>query len=399
MVRAVLVIFGLVFGAPAVATAAESPKPRPLADYVLNANEVRKLSAEDQLVYFTFLRYLTGVAELSSRASITLDEARSDWRFEFPSRLFSAEAHAALPLIPLAVAGARLAAPHVARALPAMQRAWQGFAAAAKSRLGGKAAEEFISKAASNRRVLIWSTGTGVAGEVIHYATDGKPEEAPASTTVIEEVKEAAPVKRPVHAVANSAEMAKPGSICLFGGHVSEYKTMGDGQVLCTRPKDSVNTATCKGSEAAPKFQCENFGLLNSPEGSVAAQLCINLYSKRGLIDLTERCVEAARKWFDANKPTRMDAEKYNAFAARLKTFLADFESKTKQGETNLAGYCADSNKVNKGRQKAECKAVNGLLAALKDHTGIDQVIAARAAGSGPAAPPAGTSGGAGVSK
>jgi hypothetical protein len=398
MVRIVLVILGLVFSAPAVAKKAKDPGHRPLADYVLTADEVRRLSAEDQLIYLTFLRYLTGVTELSSRASITLDEARSDWRFEFPSGLFSAEAHAALPLIPLAVAGARLAAPHVARALPAMQKAWQGFAAAAKSRLGGKAAEEFISKAAANRRVLIWSTATGVAGEVIHYATDGNPEEAPTSTTIIEEVKEAAPARKPVRAVGNAAEMAKPGSICLFGGHVSEYKTMGDGHVLCTRPKNSVNSAACKGSEEAPKFQCENFGLLNSPDGSVAAQLCINLYSKRGLIDLTERCVAAAKKWFDANRPTRMDAEKYNAFAAKLKAYLTEYESKTTQGETNLAGYCADKNQVNKGRQKSECTAVNGLLAALKDYTGVEQVIAARTAGSVPQAP-TGTGGAAGAAK
>lgn len=384
MIRAAIVTAGLIFCLPSFAKTADAGSHRPLADYVLSADEIRKLSAEDQLIYFNFLNYLIGVVDLSSRASITLDEARSGFRFKLPSSLFSAEAHAAGFLVPVALAGARVAAPHVARALPALQRTWQGFAAAARSRIAG-GAEEFISKAASNRRVLIWSTVTAVTGEVMHYATDGKPSEPPVSAAVIEEVQAPAPQAK---SAANPAEMSRPGSICLFGGRVSEYKTMSDGQVLCARPRDSADSTTCSGTERTPKFRCENFGLLNAPDSAaIASQLCINLYSRKGLVDLSERCVDAVRKWLSANPPTRLDADKYVVWKAAVTEYLTNYENKTARGETTLAGYCADENKVNRGKQRAECAAINGLIADLKKHTGVEQVIAARATGQVPPAP------------
>lgn len=220
------------------------------------------------------------------------------------------------------------------------------------------------------------------SNETIESATSEEEEEEPP-------VKKAKPVK-------------EHEGICIFGGHISEYKTYGTGteaKIYCIRPNEKIkeDKENCPDKDNKKQFPCHDYGLRNSflssdltslaqdasgglieedgelksitPQpsnraGSFSKILCV---PEESLKNLTVRCAEALGKWLKDHTPVSLSSEEYTKMAKKLWTYLAAFYLEGKQGEFRSAGESLKSYCLGPGlrKQEQECKAITGVIDVL----------------------------------
>jgi hypothetical protein len=232
-----------------------------------------------------------------------------------------------------------------------------------------------IPNASKWSKLKLWALGGTIGGGYLvgKFMDDDEgltPEQAaqeamaPQSAQIGAEASAAAAATGSTSAKTVAAPATEVGNSCVFGLHPSKW-TNQNGQVLCTRPASSSN-AKCNGS----KFQCPANGLADS-EGSIEGKLCIDT---QPLTDLTARCSKTLRDILTTMKTT-IKPEDYAKFAEQLKGFLLYVESKegmkNEKNETkSILEYCSTDNTL----QTEECKAINGIVAVMKEYGSGKQI-------------------------
>lgn len=228
-------------------------------------------------------------------------------------------------------------------------------------------ASSYGSRFSSARRFNLPSTTTVLtAGSVVAAGVQIANADLPAQPA-----EGAAPVPEKVESKVEPVEVVEienpkaAGSFCLFGAQASVYKKMGD-RFLCTAPAGSVNNPICADTEFKPSFLCQSFGLSTSREKfQVTSELCVGLQAGQGLRDLSARCSTAFVDQFlpkvKALAPAELDKVQKQILAG-MNELGAQISY---QGITYLE-YCADNNKMNKGRQRTPCNSLMNIMDQFK---------------------------------
>ncbi len=354
-----------------------------LSSLILDLEEFKTLSVEDQAKYLIWSRELLAVLETFQADQKTDKLANfqrtNDWSIDW-SIFPQAEAALPLALIPYAVTGLSVAvrSPAVinfaSRAKTFSQTAWRARKSTRFQKGGSVTDISFREAGKAKMNAALIAGGAVSTAASVAALVDSKENEA-ATPAETQPVPKPAPAE--AKAIAFKGEYREVDAKCLFGGHLSKFKKFGD-KILCTRPKESINAKIC--TDPAKSFLCQSFGLSQGPSPKdLSSKLCVPLTNEQGsLVDLTPRCAVAFRQML-LQGPTLIDPVVFNNATAALKESVGQFQKEGMRDGVSFEDYCKDSNAINKGLQKSECEAITGLMALIKQDTQVEKVVASRA--------------------
>lgn len=342
---------------------AKKAQPERLSDYLLTSKQLQALKPAEQVHYIAFLYHFTAAIEMLENSPKTSDYAHNSSASRFNSYVYLSQfltpkAQAVFDLQKVAYGSPK--PPPVNMMEKTAWGEWEKFFKQTKERQQ-QDKEKAESAVAQKQIALPKDAPISLKEEKIlakkSHTYVAKPIRGASQSTITNE-----------QIVMNSRNV---GASCVFGMWISEFKRMPDSSIKCTRPQGSQ----CVQGNGQPGFRCNTFGFsIDSQQVKVPKETCLSLYSKKGLEDLTERCVNA-NQWL-VNAVQAVDAPGYDAFIKELKEKLDAFEGVVTGSDQNnedrkltFQEYCNNQPKTDNIKlQKNECGALLGLINKLREH-------------------------------